>query len=120
MTFRQVGPDRYEGTTTPREAGFHEVGSAEYAANYPAEYAAFGQSTDLARLVRSTDGRSFQPSEAVAIASFAREQSTSVREVRDSWDWLAFLLAFLLFFLEVAVRRVQVYRGRTTLESGLP
>ncbi|MFB6161176.1 MAG: VWA domain-containing protein [Haloferacaceae archaeon] len=119
-TFRQVGPDRYEATVTPRSQGFHVVGSAEYAANYPAEYAGFGQSDALSRLVRSTGGRTFEPSEAAAIARFAREQSTAVREVRDEWDWLALLAAFLVFFGEVAVRRVQVYRGRTRLESGLP
>lgn len=120
VTFRRVGTDRYEATVTPHEPGFHVVAGGEYAANYPAEYAGFGRSSALDRLVRSTDGRSFEPNEATAIASFAREQSRTVREVRDRWDWLALLLAFFLFFAEVAVRRVQVYRGRTSAESGLP
>ncbi|MFB6280891.1 MAG: VWA domain-containing protein [Haloferacaceae archaeon] len=119
VTFRKVGERRYEATVTPSEPGYHEVAGATYAANYPAEYGAFGQSTALARLVRTTGGRQFGPSEGAAIAAFAAERAVAVREVRDAWDWLALLLALLLFLGEVAVRRLQVYRGRTGLESGL-
>lgn len=119
VEFRKVGEERYEATVTPDEAGYHEVAGATYAADYPAEYGAFGQSTELSRLVRTTGGEQFGPGEATAIAAFATEQAIAVREVRDSWDWLALLLALLVFLLEVTVRRLQVYRGRTRLESGL-
>ncbi len=50
----------------------------------------------------------------------ARQKSTRVRTVQDAWDWVALLGALLLFTGEVVARRVQVYRGRTSLESGLP
>ncbi|MFB6302297.1 MAG: VWA domain-containing protein [Haloferacaceae archaeon] len=119
VDFRKVGEERYEATVTPDETGYHRVAGATYAANYPAEYGAFGQSSALSRLVRTTGGEQFGPGEAEAIARFAAEQAVAVREVRDAWDWLALLLALLLFLLEVAVRRLQVYRGRTRLESGL-
>jgi hypothetical protein len=119
VDFRQAGQERYEATVTPEAAGYHRVAGATYAANYPAEYAAFGQSTELSRLVRTTGGEQFGPGEAAAIAEFASEQAVAVREVRDSWDWLALLLSLLAFLVEVAVRRIQVYRGRTRLESGL-
>ena len=118
-SFRRVGADRYEATVVPREGGFGFVAGAEFAANYPAEYAAFGQSDALLRVVESTGGRTFAPDEAEAIARLAREQSAGVREVRDSLTPLALVLALLVFLAEVALRRVQVYRGRTRRESGL-
>jgi len=119
VSFRRVGDDRYEATVVPREEGFEFVAGAEFAANYPAEYAAFGQSDELIQVVESTGGRTFAPDESAAIARFAREQAGGVREVRDSWTGLALVLALLLFLAEVVLRRVQVYRGRTRRESGL-
>ena len=118
--FRRVAPDRYEVTVTPREAGFQFVGGAEYAANYPAEYGAFGRSPELDRLVRSTGGERFEAGEAAAISRFVRRQASAVREVRDDWGWFFALLALVVFLTEVVVRRLQVYRGATRRESGLP
>jgi hypothetical protein len=117
--FRRAGLERYEATVVPRQDGFEFVAGAEFAANYPHEYGAFGQSDALIRAVESTNGRVFEPSEGAEIARFARESAVAVREVRDSWSWLALALALLLFLAEVVVRRVQVYRGRTGRESGL-
>lgn len=119
VSFRRVGPDRYEATVVPDSPGFRPVAGTEFAANYPREYAAFGRSDALVRLVESTGGRTFEPDQAAAVAAFAREQAVSVREVRDSWTWLALVLALVGFLTEVVLRRVQVYRGRTRRESGL-
>ncbi|MBX0293407.1 VWA domain-containing protein [Haloarcula nitratireducens] len=120
VSVRQVGENLYEGTFTPREVGYHDVLGTEYAANYPAEYGAFGRSQQLGSVVEATGGQTFAPDDGAAIARLARQQSTRVRTVRDSWGWLALLAALLVFLAEVVGRRVQVYRGRTTLESGLP
>jgi len=119
VSFRQVSERTYEGEFTPESAGYNEVLDATYAANYPREYATFGTSRELNALVRATGGQSFEPDEGAAIARLAQEQSTEIRSVRDSWDWVALLVALLAFALEVGFRRLQVYRGRTTLESGL-
>ncbi|MEF8818064.1 MAG: vWA domain-containing protein [Haloferacaceae archaeon] len=119
VQFRRAGPTRYQATVVPEQEGFEFVAGAEFAANYPREYGAFGQSDALVRVVESTNGRVFEPGEGAQIAQFARESAVGVREVRDSWTWLALLLAVLLFTAEVVVRRVQVYRGRTRRESGL-
>jgi hypothetical protein len=119
LDFRQAGEDRHEARVTPSEPGYHRAAGATYAANYPAEYAALGSSTELATLVRNTGGRQFRPGEAEAIAAFARERAVAVREVRDEWDWLALVAALALLLAEVGLRRLQVYRGRTRLESGL-
>ncbi|MFB6095935.1 MAG: hypothetical protein ABEJ74_00930 [Haloferacaceae archaeon] len=120
VSLRQIGANEYRGEFTPERAGYGEVLDAEYAANYPVEYGAFGRSADLEALVESTGGRSFQPDQGAAIARLARQQSTQVRSVRERWSWVALLGAFLVFVAEVIARRVLVYRGRTTLESGLP
>lgn len=120
VSFRQIGEGRYRGEFTPREAGYRTVLDTEYAANYPVEYGAFGQSEALSTLVGTTGGQVFGPEQGAQIARQARQKSTRVRTVRDTWDWLALLGALALFTGEVVARRVQVYRGRTTLESGLP
>jgi hypothetical protein len=120
ITFRQVGTNRYQGEFTPSTAGYGTVLDTEYAANYPAEYGTFGQSEALTSVVEETGGQLFTPGEGAEIARLARQQSTRIRTVRDSWSWVFLLGALLLFTAEVIARRVQVYRGRTTLESGLP
>jgi len=119
VTFRQVGERAYRGEFVPERAGYSEVLDTTYAANYPVEYDRFGSSPQLETLVEATGGRTFAPDEGEAVARLARQQATQVRTVRESWDWVALLLALLVFALEVGVRRLQVYRGRTTLESGL-
>ncbi|WP_436924727.1 VWA domain-containing protein [Halosimplex amylolyticum] len=120
VSFRQIGEGTYRGEFTPHEAGYRSVLDAAYAVNYPLEYARLGVEPRLERLVDVTGGREFGPDEGAEIARLAREQSTRVRSVRDAWGWLALLGAFVVFSTEVIVRRVQVYRGRTSLTSGLP
>ncbi|WP_123533921.1 vWA domain-containing protein [Halosimplex salinum] len=120
VSFRQIAERTYRGEFTPRTAGYHETLDTSYAVNYPVEYGRLGVEPDLERLVDLTGGREFAPDEGAAIARLAREQSTRVRTVRDAWGWVALLGAFVVFSTEVIVRRVQVYRGRTSLTSGLP
>ncbi len=119
VTFSRVDEGVYRGEFTPTEPGYRELLDTEYAANYPVEYGSFGRSPALDAAVEATGGRTFGSGEGAAIARLARQQSTSVRTVREAWDWVPLLGAFLVFLVEVIVRRVQVYRGRTTMESGL-
>jgi hypothetical protein len=119
VEFRQTSEGVYRATLTPTEQGFGEVLGASYAVNYQQEYAAFGTNDELRSVVQTTGGRQFEPSQAAEIASFARRSATRVRDVEQSWTWLAVLVALLVYFAEVALRRVQVYRGRTRSESGL-
>jgi hypothetical protein len=119
VVFRQTSEGVYRATLTPTEQGFGEVLGASYAVNYQQEYAAFGTNDELRSVVQTTGGRQFEPSQAAEIASFARRSATRVRDVEQSWTWLAVLVALLVYFAEVALRRVQVYRGRTRSESGL-
>ncbi|WP_142856767.1 VWA domain-containing protein [Salinigranum halophilum] len=119
VEFRQTSTGVYQATLTPTEAGYDDVLDATYAVNYPREYGAFGQAAELRSVVQSTGGRQFEPNEAAAIVEFARQESTRVRELEQSWTWLAILLALVLYFSEVVLRRLQVYRGRSRSESGL-
>jgi len=120
LSFSTVDQGVYQASVTPASVGFYSVAGATYAANYPAEYAGFGTAPALSDAVRTTGGRQFGPNDAAAIAAFARQQSTRVRNVRQSWDWLLLLFALALFVGEVVVRRLYVYDGRTRSESGLP
>ncbi|WP_136588959.1 VWA domain-containing protein [Salinigranum halophilum] len=119
VEFRQTSTGVYQATLTPTEAGYGDVLDATYAVNYPREYGAFGQAAELRSVVQTTGGRQFEPNEAAAIVEFARQESTRVRELEQSWTWLAILLALVLYFSEVVLRRLQVYRGRSRSESGL-
>jgi hypothetical protein len=120
LAFSAVNEDVYQAEVTPTEVGYRTAAGATYAANYPAEYAGFGTSSALSGAVEATDGREFSSDQAAEIASFARERSTRVRDVRQGWDWALLTAALLLFLTEVVVRRLQVYNGRTRKESGLP
>jgi hypothetical protein len=119
VTFRQVSEGVYRATITPQEQGYDSVLDASYAVNYPREYGAFGATGELRSVVQTTGGRQFEPGEAAEIARFVRQESTRVREIEQSWTWLALLLALVAYFAEVAVRRLQVYRGHSRSESGL-
>jgi hypothetical protein len=120
VSFRQVADRQYTGEFTPRQTGYGEVLDTEYAANYHPEYAAFGDNRALSDAVSRTGGETFDADDGAAIAQAARQQSTRVRSVRDDWGWLAVLVGLVAFAGEVVARRVQVYRGRSALESGLP
>jgi hypothetical protein len=120
VTFRQIGADQYHGELIPDTAGFATILGTTYAANYPLEFSQFGESEALEALVDATGGDRFAPDEPARIAQLARQQATQIRTIRERWDWLFLLVALLAFVIEVGVRRVQVYRGRTTRESGLP
>jgi len=120
LAFTAVGDGVYRAQATPTSTGFKTVAGATYAANYPVEYAGFGTSTALTDAVEVTGGRKFDRGQAAEIADFARQQSTRVRDVRQTWDWALLIAALLLFVTEVVVRRLQVYNGRTRSESGLP
>ncbi|WP_372911953.1 VWA domain-containing protein [Salinigranum sp.] len=119
VEFRQTSTGVYQATLTPNETGFSRVMDATYAVNYASEYGAFGQTSELRSVVQATGGRQFEPNQAAEIAEFARQESTRVRTLEQSWTWLAILLALLLYFAEVVLRRLQVYRGRSRSESGL-
>ncbi len=118
--FQQVAPGEYRASVTPSQAGFHTVAGARYAANYPLEYAGFGPDPGLQSLVETTNGQAFRPTDGAAIAEFARQQATRTRTVRDDWTLPLLLVGVLAYLLEVLWRRLQVYRGRTRNESGLP
>jgi Mg-chelatase subunit ChlD len=120
VPFSATDDDVYRAEVTPTTPGFETVAGTTYAANYHAEYAGFGPSPALAESVRSTGGQQFERNEAAEIAAFTRQQSTRVRDVRQTWDWALLSGALLIFLLEVIVRRLQVYNGRTRTESGLP
>jgi hypothetical protein len=119
LRFTAAGGDVYRATTTPTALGFETVLDAEYAVDAAPEYAAFGTAPELTALVEATGGRTFAPSEAAAIAAFARERARQVREVEQSWAPAALVAALVVFFAEVLARRVQVYRGAAENESGL-
>ncbi|MFC7077789.1 vWA domain-containing protein [Haloarcula halophila] len=106
VTFAATGTDRYQGTIVPTEQGYHSVLGAEYAVNYPTEYAGFGPSPALRSATETTGGRLFDASSAAEIAQFAREQATRPRTVRTDWSWLPLAAALVLFVLEVSIRRL--------------
>ncbi|KAB1196516.1 MULTISPECIES: VWA domain-containing protein [Haloferax] len=119
LSFSAVGPGVYEATVVPTEQGYSDVLDTSFAVNYPTEYGGFGTSTDLEAAVSDTGGRLYGPNDAAEIATSARDNASGVKPVRDEWGMYFVLGAFLVYFGEVVLRRVQVYRGRTQSEGGL-
>ncbi|MFB6106614.1 MAG: VWA domain-containing protein [Halobacteriaceae archaeon] len=120
LRFQPTEPGRYEATVTPSSAGFHDVLNATYAADYPAEYAAFGRSDALDRAVAATGGRLFDASEGAAIAAAAADSARQVRETRTDLAPYLLVAALAVFVSEVLVRRILVVRGVAPTGGGLP
>ncbi len=104
--FAQAGDGQYETTIVPDQPGYASILDAEYAVNYPREYAAYGQSASLRDAVETTGGQVFEPTEAAAIADKVRREATAVRTVTREWTWLVLLVALLLYLVEVSARRL--------------
>ncbi|WP_132057574.1 VWA domain-containing protein [Halorussus amylolyticus] len=107
LSFSEVGPGRYEARTVPAEPGYYDALDAEYAADYPAEYAELGVSSDLERAVDRTDGRAFAPDQSDAIASAVTRQTTHRQRVEQSWDWAVLVAGLAVYVGEVCVRRLR-------------
>jgi len=109
-TFVRTSQGIYEANLVPQSTGVETLLSAEYAVNYPIEYAAYGTDPGLRQAVQTSGGQVFTADDAGAIARFARRQATQVREVREEWAWALLVAALVLYLLEVAARRLQAYR----------
>ena len=106
VRFVSAGETRYEARVTPDESGFHSVLDTEYAADYPAEFAAFGQHEALGAAVEQTGGQLFAPGEAGAMAEFVRSAPVQERTIQRDLSWLPLALGLIVFLLEVAARRL--------------
>lgn len=111
LQFRQTGEETFEATVVSSATGFETAAGATYAVNYPAEYAGFGTDPALADAAETTGGRTFRPTEGAAIARFAQQRATQLRDVRTEWDWVLLVAALIVFLTEVAIRRLLAYRG---------
>ena len=118
VRFVRVTEERYEATVVPTEAGFETLLDAEYAVNYPSEYAAFGPAPTLASAAETTGGRTFAADEGRAIATFAKQRATRVRVVRESLAWAFLTAALVVYLLDVAVRRLKLYYRGAPIGEG--
>ena len=104
--FTRVDTEQYETTFVPASPGYQSLLSAEYAVNYPQEYAAFGQSRAVGTAVERTGGQLFEPAQAAAIAERVRQEASTVETVTREWAWLVLVVALLLYLAEVGTRRL--------------
>jgi Mg-chelatase subunit ChlD len=118
VRFVRVGEGRYEATVVPTQPGFETLLDAEYAVNYPAEYAAFGPAPTLASAAETTGGRIFNAGEGQAIATFAKQRATKVRVVRESLAWVFLSVALVVYLVDVAVRRLKLYYRGAPIGEG--
>ena len=106
VRFSRVGPREYRATFVPESPGYASVLGAEYAVNYPAEYADFGIAPGLRDAVDRTGGRVYESAQAATIAQEVRQRATQIRTVRTDWTWLALLVALLAYVAETSARRL--------------
>ncbi|SFL54865.1 von Willebrand factor type A domain-containing protein [Halogranum rubrum] len=118
VQFVRVSESRYEATVVPDEVGFVTLRDAEYAVNAEREYVAFGPSPTLSSVAETTDGRVFAADEGQAIATFAKERATKVRVVRESLAWVFLSVALVVYLVDVAGRRLNLYYGGAPIGGG--
>ncbi|MFP4632369.1 MAG: VWA domain-containing protein [Halobacteriales archaeon] len=111
LDWTQVSDSEYTASLKPDGAGFERLGTAEYAVNYPREYAGFGVSDGLRSAVASTDGSMYEPGDVEAMAEEIRDREEVQRTDRKDRDWLFLLLALALYLTEVSVRRLEEVYG---------
>jgi plastocyanin len=104
--FRLVEPDTYEATLRPSDPGFETVLDASIAVNYPREYESLGQSSALARAVRTSGGQVVRQSEAAAIAETVARSFERTRQVRREWGWVLLTVGLFVFLGDVLARRL--------------
>ncbi len=105
MEFSKVEKDMYQSVFTQQKEGFHKLLEATYAADYEREYQDLGMSQTLHKIVASSGGKLFKPTETKQIADFVK--SVSRRERREKRDLKEYFLvaAMVIFLLEIAIRR---------------
>ncbi|SDF21599.1 vWA domain-containing protein [Halorientalis regularis] len=104
--FVQVDTGEYETTFVPASAGYQSLLAAEFAVNYPREFAAFGQSRAVRTAVERSGGGVFEPGQAAAIAEQVRQEASTVETVTREWTWLVLVVALVLYLVEVGTRRL--------------
>ncbi|RXK48641.1 vWA domain-containing protein [Halorientalis pallida] len=104
--FTQVDTGQYETTFVPASPGYQSLLAAEYAVNYPQEFAAFGQSRAVRTAADRTGGRVFEPDRAAAVAEQVRQEARTVETITREWTWLVLVAALLLYLVEVGTRRL--------------
>jgi Mg-chelatase subunit ChlD len=104
--FVQVDTGEYETTFVPASAGYQSLLAAEFAVNYPREFAAFGQSRAVRTAVERSGGGVFEPGQAAAIAEQVRQEASTVETVTREWTWLVLVVALVLYLAEVGTRRL--------------
>lgn len=109
LRFTRTGDDEYTASFPAPSPGRYSVVGAEYAVNYPREYEDLGQSQELVDAVQRMNGDVFQPDAYNAIAEHIRELSRQRHVTRAEFTGLFILAALILYFMEVAVRRVATY-----------
>lgn len=105
MEFTKMDKDLYQSPFVQSEQGFHQLLDAWYATNYEKEYQELGLHPELPKVVATSGGKLFKPTEAKQIVDFVK--TTSRRERIEKKDLkLQFLLtALTIFLIEIGIRR---------------
>ncbi|MFH1134284.1 MAG: hypothetical protein V1735_07405 [Nanoarchaeota archaeon] len=110
IVFEKSG-DIYTGSFTPREAGFQELLSQQFAVNYDAEVAYLGMRQDLAELVGKTQGKIFKGDAPGEITSFVQEKANRLVKERMVLRWPLVAVALGLLLIEIIIRRILEYKN---------
>ncbi len=106
VTFYKIDEDLYSAALTPTQEGFQQVAGAVFAANYPREYGSLGFNPELAKIVQSTGGRVFDPTDIDGIVQYTKARSRRIINTKDLLGWPFVLLATLIFLVEIFIRRI--------------
>ncbi len=105
LSLYRVDAETFAATITPTTQGVQRVLDATFAANYPYEYEAIGQSDDLSRIVGSTGGRMFSASDVDGIVDAVKTRAKRTAIVRENVRYPWIVAAIIIFLLEIFIRR---------------
>jgi hypothetical protein len=118
----RIDDESYYFDYYPESTGFASVGSGSYscdmAINYPEEYADFQMDTELlTAMAQISGGEVYQPGEIQKllgdVSEYTVDESTGIVTERNNMQIWFTLMALLLFFSDVAVRRLNdIRKGR--------
>jgi uncharacterized membrane protein len=106
VTFYKIDEELYSAAMTPTTTGFQEVSGALFAANYPREYGGLGFNEELARIVQSTGGKIFEPTDIDGIVQFTKARARRIINTKDRLGWPFVLAAIIIFLIEIFIRRL--------------
>ena len=104
--FYKISEDLYATTITPTQAGFQQILTATFAANYPSEYEMMGFNPELKSITESTGGRVFDKKDINGIIELTKTKAKRTIVTKETLRRPLIIAAIILLLIEIFIRRI--------------